>query len=33
MGTHKSLGPLNKEAGDTLYRNGVKLLNIIGATE
>ncbi|KAL4409870.1 male sterility protein [Colletotrichum abscissum] len=26
-------GPLNKEAGDTLYRNGVKLLNIIGATE
>ncbi|OHF03049.1 male sterility protein [Colletotrichum orchidophilum] len=26
-------GPLNKEAGDILCRNGVTLLNIIGATE
>ncbi|KAK2015966.1 male sterility protein [Colletotrichum eremochloae] len=26
-------GPLNKEAGDILYRQGVHLLNIIGATE
>ncbi|KAK2059819.1 male sterility protein [Colletotrichum caudatum] len=26
-------GPLNKEAGDTLYRQGVQLVNIIGATE
>ncbi|KAF6798187.1 male sterility protein [Colletotrichum sojae] len=26
-------GPLNKEAGDALVRNGVPLINIIGATE
>ncbi|KAK1978397.1 male sterility protein [Colletotrichum cereale] len=26
-------GPLNKEAGDTLYRQGVQLINVIGATE
>ncbi|WDK21068.1 male sterility protein [Colletotrichum graminicola] len=26
-------GPLNKEAGDILYKQGVQLVNIIGATE
>ncbi|KAK2028394.1 male sterility protein [Colletotrichum zoysiae] len=26
-------GPLNKEAGDILYKQGVQLLNVIGATE
>ncbi|TIC99604.1 Non-canonical non-ribosomal peptide synthetase FUB8 [Colletotrichum higginsianum] len=26
-------GPLNKEAGDILWRNGIQLMNIIGATE
>ncbi|TQN70617.1 Non-canonical non-ribosomal peptide synthetase FUB8, partial [Colletotrichum shisoi] len=26
-------GPLNKEAGDILWRNGIQLMNIIGSTE
>ncbi|KZL86090.1 male sterility protein [Colletotrichum incanum] len=26
-------GPLNKEAGDILYKHGISLINIIGATE